>query len=37
MMQITIENGYDTFIGLVAKSRHKTPAEIDKIAQVVYG
>lgn len=33
MMQITIENGYETFIGLVAKSRHKTPAEIDKIAQ----
>ena len=33
MMQITIENGYSTFIGLVAKSRHKTPAQIDKIAQ----
>lgn len=33
MMQLTIENGYETFIGLVAKSRHKTPAEIDKIAQ----
>lgn len=33
MMQITIENGYETFIGLVAKSRNKTPAEIDKIAQ----
>ncbi|MBQ0342571.1 signal peptide peptidase SppA, partial [Providencia rettgeri] len=33
MMQITIENGYETFIGLVAKARHKTPAEIDKIAQ----
>ncbi|OAT54980.1 signal peptide peptidase SppA [Providencia heimbachae] len=33
MMQITIENGYETFIGLVAQSRHKTPAEIDKIAQ----
>ncbi|EKT56253.1 signal peptide peptidase SppA [Providencia sneebia] len=33
MMQITIENGYKTFIDLVAKSRHKTPDEIDKIAQ----
>ncbi|ATG17372.1 MULTISPECIES: signal peptide peptidase SppA [Providencia] len=33
MMQITIENGYQTFIGLVAQSRHKTPEEIDKIAQ----
>lgn len=33
MMQITIENGYKTFVGLVAKSRNKTPAEIDKIAQ----
>ncbi len=33
MMQITIENGYETFIGLVAQSRNKTPAEIDKIAQ----
>ncbi|WP_272687305.1 signal peptide peptidase SppA [Providencia sp. PROV149] len=33
MMQITIENGYKTFIGLVAKARHKTPEEIDKIAQ----
>lgn len=33
MMQITIENGYKKFIGLVAKSRNKTPAEIDKIAQ----
>ncbi|EMA3639771.1 signal peptide peptidase SppA [Providencia stuartii] len=33
MMQITIENGYKTFIGLVAKSRNKTPEEIDKIAQ----
>nr|WP_314263551.1 signal peptide peptidase SppA [uncultured Moellerella sp.] len=33
MMQITIENGYSTFINLVAKSRGKTPAEVDKIAQ----
>lgn len=33
MMQITIENGYDTFINLVAKSRNKTPEQIDKIAQ----
>ncbi|HEQ1857139.1 TPA: signal peptide peptidase SppA [Providencia alcalifaciens] len=33
MMQITIENGYQTFISLVAQSRHKTPEEIDKIAQ----
>ncbi|QBH95791.1 signal peptide peptidase SppA [Limnobaculum zhutongyuii] len=33
MMQLTIENGYRTFINLVAKSRHKTPAEVDSIAQ----
>ncbi|MCD1126056.1 signal peptide peptidase SppA [Jinshanibacter sp. LJY008] len=33
MMQLTIENGYKTFINLVAKSRHKTPAEVDSIAQ----
>lgn len=33
MMQITIENGYDTFINLVAKARNKTPEQIDKIAQ----
>lgn len=33
MMQITIENGYRNFIGLVAASRHKTPEQIDAIAQ----
>lgn len=33
MMQINIENGYKNFIGLVAKARNKTPAEIDSIAQ----
>ncbi|MDR5610482.1 MULTISPECIES: signal peptide peptidase SppA [unclassified Arsenophonus] len=33
MMQITIENGYNTFLKYVAQARHKTPAEIDKIAQ----
>lgn len=33
MMQITIENGYNTFLKHVAQARHKTPAEIDKIAQ----
>ncbi|MFS1538649.1 MAG: signal peptide peptidase SppA [Candidatus Phlomobacter fragariae] len=33
MMQITIENGYHTFLKYVALARHKTPAEIDKIAQ----
>lgn len=33
MMQVTIENGYKNFINLVAKSRHKTPEEIDAIAQ----
>ncbi|HGJ5883761.1 signal peptide peptidase SppA [Arsenophonus sp.] len=33
MMQITIENGYNSFLKYVAQARHKTPAEIDKIAQ----
>ncbi|MGP1956438.1 MAG: signal peptide peptidase SppA [Arsenophonus sp. NC-PE1-MAG3] len=33
LMQITIENGYHTFLKYVAQSRHKTPEEIDKIAQ----
>ncbi|THB86113.1 signal peptide peptidase SppA [Pantoea allii] len=33
MMQLTIENGYRNFVGLVAKSRHKTPEQIDAIAQ----
>ncbi|KZC51116.1 signal peptide peptidase SppA [Yersinia pestis] len=33
MMQINIENGYKTFIDLVATSRHKTPEQVDQIAQ----
>jgi len=33
MMQLTIENGYKRFIGLVAASRQKTPEQIDQIAQ----
>lgn len=33
LMQLTIENGYRNFVGLVAKSRHKTPEQIDTIAQ----
>lgn len=33
MMQLTIENGYRRFIGLVAESRNKTPEQIDQIAQ----
>ncbi|MGP1930495.1 MAG: signal peptide peptidase SppA [Arsenophonus sp. ET-YP4-MAG3] len=33
MMQITIENGYYTFLKYVSQSRHKTLKEIDKIAQ----
>ncbi|WP_034944776.1 signal peptide peptidase SppA [Erwinia oleae] len=33
MMQISIENGYRNFLGLVAKSRGKTPEQIDQIAQ----
>lgn len=33
LMQLTIENGYHNFVGLVAASRHKTPEQIDAIAQ----
>lgn len=33
MLQANIENGYARFIGLVAKSRGKTPAQIDAVAQ----
>ncbi len=33
LMQLTIENGYRNFVGLVAKSRHKTAEQIDAIAQ----
>ncbi|RWR03765.1 protease 4 [[Pantoea] beijingensis] len=33
IMQLTIENGYRNFIDLVAKSRNKTPEQIDEIAQ----
>jgi len=33
LMQLTIENGYRNFVGLVAKSRNKTPEQIDAIAQ----
>lgn len=33
VIQQQIESGYGRFIGLVAASRRKTPAEIDKIAQ----
>lgn len=33
MMQLTIERGYKTFINLVAKSRNKTPEQVDSIAQ----
>ncbi|QCT21029.1 signal peptide peptidase SppA [Jejubacter calystegiae] len=33
MMQLSIESGYQRFINLVAKSRNKTPEQIDQIAQ----
>ena len=33
MLQADIENGYARFVGLVAKSRHKTPQQVDSIAQ----
>ncbi len=33
MMQLSIENGYQRFISLVADSRKKTPEQIDQIAQ----
>ena len=33
MMQLSIENGYKSFITLVAQARKSTPEQIDKIAQ----
>lgn len=33
LLQLDIESGYKTFIHLVAESRKKTPAQIDRIAQ----
>ena len=33
MLQGNVENGYARFIGLVAEARHKTPAEVDAMAQ----
>ncbi|MDB5724763.1 MAG: sppA [Novosphingobium sp.] len=33
MLQANIENGYGRFLGLVAKSRGKTPAQVDTMAQ----
>ncbi|WP_298166919.1 signal peptide peptidase SppA [Novosphingobium sp.] len=33
VIQQQIDSGYARFVGLVAEARHKTPAEIDKIAQ----
>lgn len=33
MLQSNIEAGYARFVGLVAQSRHKTPEQIDAIAQ----
>lgn len=33
MVQASIENGYARFIGLVAQSRGKTPAQVDTVAQ----
>lgn len=33
LMQMSIENGYKNFLGLVAASRGKTPEQIDQIAQ----
>ncbi|HKS35463.1 MAG TPA: signal peptide peptidase SppA [Enterobacteriaceae bacterium] len=33
MMQLSIENGYKRFIGLVADARKSTPEQVDKIAQ----
>ncbi|WP_147198261.1 signal peptide peptidase SppA [Pantoea sp. CCBC3-3-1] len=33
LMQMSIENGYKNFLGLVAASRGKTPEQIDSIAQ----
>lgn len=33
LMQMYIENGYRSFLTIVAQSRHKTTEEVDKIAQ----
>jgi protease-4 len=33
LIQATIENGYRRFIGIVGKSRHKTPEQVDAIGQ----
>ncbi|MFU9136088.1 signal peptide peptidase SppA [Erwinia tasmaniensis] len=33
MMQLSIANGYKNFLDLVAQARHKTPEQIDQIAQ----
>jgi len=33
LIQQQIDSGYERFLGLVAASRHKSPAEIDRIAQ----
>lgn len=33
LLQLNIESGYKTFLNLVAESRKKTPAQIDRIAQ----
>ncbi|WP_298193448.1 signal peptide peptidase SppA [Novosphingobium sp.] len=33
VIQQQIDSGYARFVGLVAEARHKTPAEIDRIAQ----
>ncbi|TCT14832.1 protease-4 [Bibersteinia trehalosi] len=33
MIQISIENGYDRFLALVAKGRKMSKAEVDKVAQ----
>lgn len=33
VIQQQIDSGYGRFVGLVAAARHKTPAEIDRIAQ----
>ncbi len=33
MIRLNVERGYKNFVALVAASRHKTPEQIDKIAQ----
>jgi protease-4 len=33
MMQLSIESGYKRFLSIVSQSRHKTPEQIDQIAQ----